>query len=310
MAATVHPAFSISMDVVGSTDIKRSMLRFASAHGLEVASLYAQFGDAMLRSKIRFVECLMTAGLELDRIFLVKSIGDELWFTYDLEGLSSTAVSESAAKVVNGTLDFLYKTPEEVVAMFPAPVDDPIDDQEWSYVPDVIERFPLKWKVVADVIDGAVDVSSMDDMRLSRFLVRFTKSGKAKGTAQLGDSELLRWRNRLGMGASASMGNGKGVQVNRTDLLGWKVDRFFRIAKQSAEGWLLSGHEFIDHLKPISGDAPGNVFVPGSTSNLIAYSRLLQEADLKGIGDYKVTLLRNLYPAVQAPNAPWAAGLA
>ena len=72
------PLISISLDVVGSTSIKRELSEFAAEHGADLDRLYSDFAKLMLVSMNRFMELLdLDSVLAINRLFLVKRIGDE-----------------------------------------------------------------------------------------------------------------------------------------------------------------------------------------------------------------------------------------
>ena len=245
MSGAKASLLSISLDVVGSTDIKSKLADFSSGHGTDLDKLYSDFAKMMLLSMNRFMELVdIDDVLDIKRLFLVKRIGDEYWYVYELNGLESHEVTRHSTHMVQALLAFFSKSPFEVVATCP---DEPDDPSKWDVEYDALMRKAIFWKATIDLLSHAVDLAEFAEDKLNGFLAGLTSLGKDRGFTTAGDEELLALKNRLGVGFGY-VREDKAVHAIRSDYIGLEVDRFFRMSKFAAEGKMLAGKEFLSLL--------------------------------------------------------------
>lgn len=283
------PLLSISLDVVGSTTIKNKLSEFSSEHGTDLDRHYSDLAKSMLISMNRFMELIDLNGvLDIHRLFLVKRIGDEYWYAYDLNNLEHHEVSRHATHVVKTLLAFFSKSPFEVVAMSPEESDDPYAELE---IPDAFLRQPISWKSTVDLLNHAIDLSQLAEDKLDAFLSGLTSQGRARGFTTAGDSELLELKNRLGVGFGY-VKEDKAVHAMRSDYIGLEVDRFFRMSKFAEEGKILAGREFFSLLMMEEDSTSGKYMVRdplggGSLTTAIHGANvehtIFSEREIKGI---------------------------
>ena len=242
------PLISISLDVVGSTSIKSKISEFSAHHGTELDRHYSELAKLMLISMNRFMELLdINDVLDIKRLFLVKRIGDEYWYVYDLNELAQHEISRHATHLVKVLLAFFSKTPFDLVAMVPEESDDPYAE---PIVPEATLRLPISWKATVDLLNHAIDLSQLADEKLDSFLAGLSSQGKARGFTTVGDTDFLELKNRLGVGFGITRDE-KLVYGTRSDFIGIEVDRFFRLSKYADEGALLAGKEFLSLLEMV-----------------------------------------------------------
>ena len=248
------PLLSISLDVVGSTDIKSKLADFSSEHGTGLDKLYSEFAKMMLLSMNRFMELVdLDDVLDIKRLFLVKRIGDEYWYVYELNELEPHEVTRHSTHMVQTLLAFFSKSPFEVVAASPEESDDP---SNWDVEYDALMRNPICWKSTIDLLGHAVDLAELAEDKLNGFLAGLTSQGKSKGFTTAGDEELLALKNRLAVGFGY-VREDKAVYAMRSDYIGLEVDRFFRMSKFAEEGKILAGREFLSLLMMEEGATSG-----------------------------------------------------
>jgi len=93
---------SISIDICGSTEAKARLRKHAGLIETEPTQLYEEFQRQVLRVEETFWTLLRSEGLEIERLFLIKTIGDELWYSYGLERLDEFEVHAAMAKMIKG----------------------------------------------------------------------------------------------------------------------------------------------------------------------------------------------------------------
>lgn len=248
------PLLSFSLDVVGSTDIKSKLADFSSKHGTDLDKLYSEFAKMMLLSMNRIMELVdLDAVLDIKRLFLVKRIGDEYWYVYELNGLEPHEVTRHSTHMVQTLLAFFSKSPFEVVATCPEEPDDP---SNWGVEYDALTRKAICWKSTIDLLGHAVDLAELAEDKLNGFLAGLTSQGRGKGFTTAGDEELVALKNRLAVGFGY-VREDKAVYAMRSDYIGLEVDRFFRMSKFAEEGKILAGREFLSLLMMEEGATSG-----------------------------------------------------
>ncbi|TLS18078.1 MAG: hypothetical protein FDZ72_10770 [Betaproteobacteria bacterium] len=279
---------AISLDVVDSTKIKSSLADFSGMHGTSLDKLYSEFAKMMLISMNRFIELVdLDAVLDIKRLFLVKRIGDEYWYVYELNGLEQHDRTRHSTHMLMAIMAFFSKSPYEVVATNPEEPDDP---NVWDTEFDAMMRKPICWKATIDHLSHAMDLAGSADDKLDELLAGLTAHGKKWGFTTNGDNELLELKNRLGVGFGYAAGQ-KAIYAMRSDYIGIEVDRFFRMSKFSVKGKILAGRELLASLM-MEEASPGKYMFRDplsggsfTTANNGAYveHKIFSEREIKGI---------------------------
>lgn len=285
---------SISLDIVGSTEIKKQLSEFSYKYNTNLDEHYGDLVRAMLVSANRFLELMRQDDvLEISRLFLVKRIGDEFWYVYDMEGLDSIGRTLHATHLVKVLMAFLLEAPFDVTA----------------FLPDAHIREELCWKCTIDLISHAVDVSKISEDELDQTLL-----GMRQGGASGWDDELLALRNNLGAGFSYRK-DGEVVYESRRDYIGLEIDRFFRIARDSEKKKILAGRQFMSMLmiytNPVSKkcsfrEPVGESSFTTTLKDVSVVPVEFTEARLKGIrGGYSGSYVYNQYEELSDDEAYW-----
>ena len=247
------PFISISIDICGSTDAKAKLRAHSGLIGAKEAELYDSFQKQVLRVEETFWTILRSCSLEIERLFLIKSIGDEVWYTYDLEKLESHDSKAAVARMI-GALVSLQTKHFDLVA---GPPEDPYD---WQNVdPDTIVRIDMPLKITIDVITDALDVGVVREKYLAPHVASLLSPlGKRPNPVQAGDDRYINLCNRLGIANQLKV-KGKVHSSIRSDYIGWQIDRFFRLTKAAIKGAVLIGPEILSdfetHNLLVSSDA-------------------------------------------------------
>jgi hypothetical protein len=269
---------AISMDVVGSTALKKRLSEFSSLNGTNLDEHYRDLLRSMLVSMNCYLELVgRDCVLDIQRLSLIKRMGDEFWYTYDLDGLDARVL-----------LVFLLDAHFDVTA----------------FLPNTHIREELYWKCTVDQITHAVDSSKLAEDELDQFISKLLtdqmRGAESKQGSMAGPEELLALRNQLGVGV-AYLKENQAVFVAKRDFIGIEIDRFFRIAREAERAKILAGQNFLALLKMHKNPTLGKwSFDIESTSNTPALPEFpvelieFSEAMLKGIkGGYSGAYIFN-----------------
>ena len=224
---------SISIDICGSTDAKAKLIDHAKQIDGEVAHQYETYQKYVLWVESNFWSMLRGAKLDIERLFLIKTIGDELWYSYDLNGLQKWEEYAAIMKMV-GALTSLHSKNTKIVV---GPESDPHDWENED--PSDFLQLDLPVKITIDLISNALE---MNALRLD-FLkphVASLMSPLGKSSKPVAEGDIADLCNQLGVYSGISTGD-KLHRLIRSDFIGWEVDRFFRLAKESKKGTVLIG---------------------------------------------------------------------
>jgi len=294
---------SISLDVVGSTELKKQLSEFSGKYKTSLHEHYRDLLRSMLGSMNGFLERIhQDRDLQIERLCLVKRIGDEFWYVYDLNGLEPHERTRHATHLVKVLLAFLLEAPFDVTA----------------FLPDAHIREEICWKCTLDLISDAIDTSKLAEDELDQFIWNLASApARGAGTATPAGAaahSALAIKNKLGVGFSYLHESGP-VYVARPDFIGLEVDRFFRISRDAEKGKILAGSNFLSllltYINPVSGrysfrDPMGADSFTTALSEVSVEPRHFSEARLKGIkGGYSGAFIYNDYSELADCESSW-----
>ena len=260
------PFISISIDICGSTDAKAKLRGHSALIGTRATDLYDSFQKQVLRVEETFWTMLRSSNLDIQRLFLIKSIGDEVWYAYDLEKLEVFERRAAVARMIEALVSLQTK----VFDLVAGPPEDPYN---WRDVdPDTLVRIDLPLKITIDVITDALDVATVREKYLTPHVASLLAPlDKPVKFIQAGDDGYINLCNRLGI-ANQVKTKKKVISSIRSDYIGWEIDRFFRLTKAAIKGAVLIGPEILsdfDTNKLIVSTDSDNRTKPGwSISNI------------------------------------------
>lgn len=239
---------SISLDVAESTSAKDKLVTFASKWKLNLPDLYEQFAHGLLNTERQFLDLLCAikanphgkCAYELERLFLIKTIGDEWWYSYSLEGLDRFEVSQHARHLFMALLAVLSKTPVTVsIPCAPELHPDGLDEFE-----DIL-FLELPLKITCDLICG-FDIGRGRESAISPVIA----SCSGKQLVRVGDELFQRMMSNLGaIQMIPNYSSGKVTSICRSDFVGMEVDRFFRLTAKAMKGRVLVGAQLFEALE-------------------------------------------------------------
>lgn len=240
---------SISVDVAGSTSIKEQLCAFLARHGRDIGIAYRDFAHQLLVTERKFIDLLCAIKeaavhngtecvFEVERLFLIKTIGDEWWYSYSLDGLDDFAVGQHARHLFEALLAFLSKQPASVF-LSDTPEVHPEGLDEFKEV----LRLELPLKITCDLVHG-FDIAQGRESLISPIVARCCGN-----LVHVGDDQYMRMMGNLGaIPMIADKAAGKATSVVRSDFVGMEIDRFFRLAGYSQKGRVLVGQQLFEVL--------------------------------------------------------------
>lgn len=234
---------SISIDICGSTDAKAKLRGHSACVDIEAAKLYDCFQQQVLRVEETFWTMLRSCSLDIERLFLIKSIGDEVWYAYDLDKLEAYDCKAAVARMIQALVSLQTKHFDLVAG----PPEDPYN---WENVdPDNLLRIDMPLKITMDVITDALDVGAVREKYLAPHVASLLSPlGKRARPVQAGDDAYINLCNRLGI-ANQIKTKEKVYSSIRSDYIGWEIDRFFRLTKAAIKGAVLIGPEILSDFE-------------------------------------------------------------
>jgi hypothetical protein len=240
------PFLSISLDVVGSTALKKRFAEFSRQNNTSLDEHYQDLLKSMFVSMNCFLERVSRDPvLDIQRLFLLKRIGDEFWYTYDLDDLAPIEVSRHSTHMAHALLVFLLDAHFDVTA----------------FLPDTHILEELHWKCTVDLIKHALDSSKPAEDELENFIVKFLIEQSGGNGQPIDDTRpheaKLALRNKLGLGIAIGYEDGKLITVAKPDFIGLEIDLFFRISREAEESKILAGQSFLSMLSIMQNPASG-----------------------------------------------------
>jgi hypothetical protein len=247
----LRPLLSISLDLAGSTDIKQAVIVQSEGQPEHRKQLYDKYLQLLFSVEQTFYE-LVDANevLKVDQLFLVKTIGDEFWYVYEVDDLDVDDLRRTASLLMDVVLSTLQKSLSIALPSHPVP------DREKGEADAAVN-----WIKFAPPLKGTMDLLT-DIVELNFARYDHLPSGSNSRTEQ-GTTE-RRQPNRRG----ACLHSGSGGALNagerhaastsvRTDYVGIDVDIFFRITRFCRPGLLLVGDNLMARLGCETTDIQG-----------------------------------------------------
>lgn len=266
---------SVSLDLVGSTALKRAMFQSGEDDFIRINRMYERFVTHLFEIEEAFYRCVCASGeVDIRRLFLVKIIGDEYWYVYEIEDDRELEAAGNA--FVSGLLKVLA---EPRIVRFGGAEDSDF-------------RFDLSLKVLIDLITNALH---LPDRRYAHFedkIMQLLGSEARLSEIDPGDYAALCYGLNL---RPAKPSARELLGVARSDYVGMQIDRFFRTARACKPRLLTVGGTLwktlgigLERVRPQAG-----VFrtqsANGLAENCLASGETIPAREMPGIDhDYAV----------------------
>jgi len=280
--------FSISIDLVGSTDSKTRMMRIARGDKRKIEELNSQIYRAFCGIERKFYQNSVDrygSGAPIDPalFFTVKGIGDEIWILCEAD-------EADIAQVGHRLIDSAMGVAVRSVELFATENDDlGTFDPDFDYGDFESVQSPVK--IFIDLIDHASDLGRERDDALSEAIPRLLETFHSRMPTQL---EVAHVTRRICLSGYEPIGWWRNEEA-RTDYIGHEIDRFFRATKSALPGTVTIGASMAREMglsfKPVREaihavfDRSGAALTGGGPGESVyARIRTLEASQLKGIG--------------------------
>jgi len=280
--------FSVSIDLVGSTDAKTRIMRLARGDQQRIDRL----NEHIYRQFCRIERALYEAAVSHHRasqpinpasFFTVKGIGDEIWIFCIVPAAQVFQVGhrliDAAIQVAARSVRFLATENEEGATF----------DRDFDYGQTEAIRSPIK--IFIDLLSHASNLGRLRDEALLDAIPDLLRTYHGREPTSL---EIVTVSRRMSL-SSYEPGGWWRFHESRTDYIGHEVDRFFRTTKSAIPGTVTIGSSMARTMglsfKPTSEAIYAvltNEGIPlrgGEHADPVhARRRTLKSDELKGIG--------------------------
>ena len=217
------PWLTISIDLCGSTKVKQALVESSSGNAARRRDLYDEYLKILYATEREFYTRLLTRDrVDFEKLFLVKAIGDEFWYMYEVPEDPGAIVDTSCA-ILTALLELCGQERHLNFGAF-----DSLGDV--LRVPESENR-PAKWfdipvKVCADILLEPIEMTKARYEFLKD--IAFLAEGDSSAVYKV-DEDFIAYCNRLNLAAPSPFEKGRSL-TTRQDFIGLEVDRFFRLA--------------------------------------------------------------------------------
>lgn len=214
---------SISIDLAGSTAIKQALVDGSSGDPFVKRKLHQRYLELLFRVERNFYKALIKAeGVDFSELFLVKTIGDEYWYLYEIDQADQSILDRATVGFLDSLLQVL------AADRYLSFRGEGPELQDRSAESRSRKAFSVPIKIMIDLIQEPFEANRERFEYLKDFLA--SPSSGAGSPVYAIDDRLAQACNRLNLGTPEMFRDRPGVHV-RPDYIGLEIDRFFRLAK-------------------------------------------------------------------------------
>ncbi len=243
---------SISIDLSGSTEVKKTIRNFSSKDKDNISLLYTRFIEQLYLLEMKFYESLVNNQIELKNLFVVKTIGDEIWIIYDLSKdkvkYDSLEFNKLIYNIIYGLIYMIMGNNHIIIRERQFVEEEKYDFEKQAKVKS--KKINIIPKVFIDLIEEYEETSNIRYKIFERMfdkLIPYTEQGALSSSDQINNFQ--EYLNNLNFGTQmGGSGNNKFDVSYRFDPIGFEVDRFFRLTKFSQPGVVTIGQNLYSKL--------------------------------------------------------------
>jgi hypothetical protein len=235
---------SISIDIANSTFLKRKINEVCENENLAEQKTKEVFNYLLDCEKDLYTGTFKN-GL-INDLFIVKSIGDELWYLINLDNLKDDIKKSTIQEIINILQNIARKFWH--LNLYPQPIAKN-NNKRFIVSKDIKYRDYVKNKITVDIIKNAYNFTSYRFGKLNEFYKSLiSQSFDVEKNEQVKESYRSTIREiayNLNMGdVQIEVKNDEVAYINnetRYDLIGTDVDHFFRVSKKAIPGLITVG---------------------------------------------------------------------
>ena len=236
---------SFSIDLGGSTSAKVQIKKICPDEHRYQEVLKAYF-EILLNVEARLYTQCYHAGIPLEQIYLVKGIGDELWYLIDLAEVETDIVAK-LIRILSDVTGYVARLNiSERSVTFEEEKDNP---DIWDRVENA--QLNLAFKCYLEVLE---DCHNFSDYRVGFICQKLRNLVDKKGhtiSQKEFDDLIGKTAAHLNLGILIPTGQNKHLGGIRYDPIGVDVDYFFRVSKHVLPGYVTLGERFVNMFADI-----------------------------------------------------------
>lgn len=276
---------SFSIDLTGSTLAKQLIEEYCDVEDMQLKLLQA-YNRILLNTELFLYNRFLQIDGMLEKLFLVKSLGDELWYTIDIDPLTE---SKYLSKIIHTLLELI----SGIERLYITSSDISLDDN----TPDLKKTACLGYKVTIDTLNHSNDFSSD---RLDFMVKNLFPKLKSHSVPEIDNGDISDFNKislNLNIGYRFKSDNSSHLYAVKSDPIGTSVDRFFRLTQFSYPGLILIGNDLLNHFNMTLSNS-GSIQLPIKEITHIKYNhfpviqKVINKEKMKGIlRDYSVSYI-------------------
>lgn len=237
---------SVSIDIAGSTELKRQIKEISKGNQDNINRLYREYAQRIYCMEMDLYLLLVNGKLELENLFVIKNLGDESWFVYDINDMDTKTLQFN--KIFHTIFHALANIHKKYYDIF-------MSERKPSPGEEINEKSPFRWtwpdiaaKAYMDLIK---DYEEISDVRRKVFLERnsdFFSLDELRLGEKFRPEKLSKLISNFNIGNFWSMIDNKITISHRFDPIGFEVDLFFRCTKFAYPGITGIGKNLFQNL--------------------------------------------------------------
>jgi hypothetical protein len=245
---------SISIDIAGSTKIKKTIKDFCSSDPENIKTSYMQFIRQLYNCEMDFYLQLVNHGIDLSNLFVVKTIGDEIWIVLDLTkckvDFHTPEFNKLVVAVIKGLININYKNYYIVISERKLTKEEENDKKLQESIK--FKYLPIIPRVFVDLLENYEEANHI---RYEIFEHRYDDLFPYRQPKDVDAKERLEkfpaYLTNLNFGTQIeSSDTGKVKIAYRFDPIGFEIDKFFRCTTNSQPGIVSIGENLFHKMYP------------------------------------------------------------
>lgn len=285
---------SFNIDIAGSTAAKQEILKVIDDPKIREEN-YASFANIIINLEKKIYRLLTAEEKIRKNLFLVKSIGDELWFLIKLDTTDYLIIK----KIISSLMEIVKDHHHMNIFSRKLTHEEKITGE----IPDSVKKseYIIGYKCFIDIIEEAIELNKP---RIDKIIPHIYEINNFKNNSQLQSPGFTNLRlffkalGNLNLGRLIRMGKKIKITSIRSDLIGPDIDLFFRCASKTYPGMVCMGEKLAKFFDTKFTD-DNHVNLHYDSNLLDSYYGILQtysKEELKGIlNPYQLTYLIDQY---------------
>ena len=237
---------SVSVDLTRSTEIKNEISLISKNNPQHRDEMLLEYARKVAYAEAHFYDAIENSGIGIERVFLFKTIGDELWFSIDIDSMDELDALHIAKLLIGAMPDYSSGQDSVFMSGEPGKYDIKLGFETDEHT--ISKHIPFRKKVFIDILDEYVDIKEVHYNFVTKNIERIYRNRKflMKQVADLKEfpddenTTLESLFERLNACAVKIENNILQTKL-RSDFIGPDVDRFFRCTKFAIPSYVTIG---------------------------------------------------------------------